>query len=33
MLVRGLQPVRVFTAMFGGIIRHEGPLSWIENQS
>ena len=32
MLVRGLQTVRVFAAVLDGIIRHEGPLSWIENQ-
>ena len=33
MLVRGLQTVRGFAAVLDGIIRHEGPLSWIENLS
>lgn len=33
MLVRGLQAVGGFAAVLDGIIRPEGPLSGIENQS
>ena len=33
MLFRGLQTIRGLAAVIVGIIRHEGPLSQIENQS